>query len=173
MPSALIIADLHLAANEVNKTRLFVQFCQTQAMGADRLFILGDLFNAWLGDDLSITHYSTIISALKKLSAHTQIFVITGNRDFLLGNVFEKHSGARLLQTPHVLETQQYNYVLIHGDELCTDDTAYQRLKCVLQQPIIRFLTLKLPKKLRLALAAALQQKAPQQNNKNQLRLWM
>ncbi|HCW72079.1 MAG TPA: UDP-2,3-diacylglucosamine diphosphatase, partial [Gammaproteobacteria bacterium] len=117
MPSSLIIADLHLVSGEVDKTNLFVKFCQEQASKVDQIFILGDLFNTWLGDDLSLNDYPMIISELKALSATTQIFVMTGNRDFLLGDAFSKQTGCTLINTPYLLETNTQSYVLTHGDE--------------------------------------------------------
>ena len=93
MASSLLIADLHLASSEEDKTNLFIKFCQEQASKVDQLFILGDLFNTWLGDDLSISSYQNVITHLKKLSTVTDVFVMTGNRDFLLGSNFEEVSG--------------------------------------------------------------------------------
>ncbi len=160
MLSSLIIADLHLVENEVEKTNLFVKFCQNEASKVDRLFILGDLFNTWLGDDLSIEHYPRIISALKTLSRTTKIFIMTGNRDFLLGDKFSKQTSAVLIDSPYLLETNLGQYVLTHGDELCTDDKGYQQLKSILQHPITKFIFLNLPKKLRLRLAGQLRKKS-------------
>ena len=160
MPSSLIIADLHLVSGEVDKTNLFVKFCQEQASKVDQLFILGDLFNTWLGDDLSLDDYPMIISELKALSATTQIFVMTGNRDFLLGDAFSKQTGCTLINTPYLLETNTQSYVLTHGDELCTDDKGYQQLKSILQHPITRLIFLRLPKKLRLKLAGKIRKKS-------------
>jgi UDP-2,3-diacylglucosamine hydrolase len=160
MAHTLLIADLHLIAGETDKTNLFIKFCQKQAAQAEQLFILGDLFNTWLGDDLSIKAYPEVVSALKKLSATTQVFITGGNRDFLLGNEFTKQTGCILLKTPYLLETNNRNYVLIHGDELCTDDTQYQRLKKVLQHPITKFIFLRLPTKTRLKLSGQLRKKS-------------
>lgn len=162
MSRALIIADLHLGLNEANKTHLFIQFCQEQATMADRLFILGDLFNAWLGDDLSINDYQEIVLTLKALSLKTKIFIMTGNRDFLLGHDFAKQTNCTLIDAPYLFETNNQQYVLMHGDELCTDDKGYQRLKSVLQHPITKFIFLHLPKKLRLEISIQLQKKSVQ-----------
>ncbi len=160
MPSSLIIADLHLVSGEMDKTNLFVKFCQEQAAQVDQLFILGDLFNTWLGDDLSLNDYSVIISELKTLSATTQIFVMTGNRDFLLGDEFAKQTGITLIDSPYLLESDAEQYVLTHGDELCTDDKGYQQLKSILQHLITKFIFLRLPKKMRLRLAGQLRKKS-------------
>ena len=159
-PTSLIIADLHLTAVEVEKTQLFVKFCQEHAKQYDQLFILGDLFNTWLGDDLSIANYPVVIQALKSLTPTTKVFVMTGNRDFLLDAEFERTSGAKLIQTPYLLEAEQQDYVLTHGDELCSDDLEYQQLKSVLQHPITKFIFLHLPKKLRLKISGQLRKKS-------------
>ncbi len=162
MSSSLIIADTHLVSGEVDKTNLFVKFCQEQATKVDQLFILGDLFNTWLGDDLSLNDYPVIISELKALSTTTQIFVMMGNRDFLLGDEFAKQTGVSLIDSPYLLESGTEQYVLTHGDELCTDDKGYQQLKSILQHPITQFIFLRLPKKIRLKLAGKIRKKSVQ-----------
>ena len=160
MSSSLIIADLHLVSGEMDKTNLFVKFCQEQATKVDQLFILGDLFNTWLGDDLSLDDYPEIISELKALSTTTKIFVMTGNRDFLLGDEFAKQTGASLIDSPYLLESGTEQYVLTHGDELCTDDKGYQQLKSILQHPITQFIFLHLPKATRSKLAGKIRKKS-------------
>lgn len=162
MSSSLIIADTHLVSGEVDKTNLFVKFCQEQATKVDQLFILGDLFNTWLGDDLSLNDYPVIISELKALSTTTQIFMMMGNRDFLLGDEFAKQTGVSLIDSPYLLESGTKQYVLTHGDELCTDDKGYQQLKSILQHPITQFIFLRLPKKIRLRLAGKIRKKSVQ-----------
>ena len=91
MPSSLLIADLHLAPGETGKTNLFIKFCQEQASKVDQLFILGDLFNAWLGDDLSNNTYQDVIQTLKQLSSTTEVFVMVGNRDFFLVKILSNN----------------------------------------------------------------------------------
>lgn len=157
---SLIIADLHLNPNEVEKNQLFINFCKTHAREADQLFILGDLFNTWLGDDLSIPIYQQIIDALKDLSQHTKVFLMHGNRDFLLEDKFACQSGVTLINTPYLLESDLGDFVLTHGDELCTDDESYQQLKSILQHPITKFIFIHLPKKMRLRLAGQLRKKS-------------
>jgi len=109
MQRSLIIADLHLVANEAEKNQLFEQFCQ-QAQNADQVFILGDLFNTWLGDDLSMPHYVKIITLLKNLSQKTSVLIMTGNRDFLLAQDFERQTGCQLIDSPYLLETNDHQY---------------------------------------------------------------
>lgn len=155
----LIIADLHLVTNEVQKNQLFEKFCQ-QARQADQVFILGDLFNTWLGDDISLPYYHEIIQILKDLGQTTQVFVMTGNRDFLLAQEFAHQTGCELIDSPYLLEVNEHQYVLTHGDELCTDDESYQQMKFILQHPIIKAIFVRLPKNWRLKLSGQLRQKS-------------
>ena len=137
MSQTLIIADLHLTQVEIDKIELFDQFCTEYASQVDQLFILGDLFNTWIGDDISLNTYQSIATIMNKLSKTTQVFVMVGNRDFLLSNTFEKETGCKLIKEPHLLNHNEKNYLLIHGDSLCTDDVDYQKLKKVIRNPII------------------------------------
>ena len=155
----LIIADLHLVTNEVQKNQLFEKFCQ-QARQADQVFILGDLFNTWLGDDMSLSYYLEIIQILKDLGQATQVFVMTGNRDFLLAQEFAHQTGCELIDSPYLLEANEHQYVLTHGDELCTDDESYQQMKSILQHPITKAIFVRLPKNWRLKLSGQLRQKS-------------
>ena len=157
----LITSDLHLVPDEVDQNQLFMKFCQNEASEVDQVFILGDLFNLWLGDDLSIPKYRNVIDSLQSLSTNTDVFIMPGNRDFLLGKQFEIDSGCKLLTEPYLLKLNRNNsYVLIHGDTLCTDDTEYQRFKALLQHPITKFIFLNLSKKMRLRLSGQLRKKS-------------
>ena len=160
MPQTLIIADLHLTQVENDKVELFNQFCTEYASQIDQVFILGDLFNSWIGDDISLNTYQSIVTILNKLTKTTQVFVMAGNRDFLLSNTFEKETGCKLIKEPYLLNHDGKKYLLIHGDSLCTDDVDYQKLKKVLRNPIIQFIFLHLPKNLRLKLTGQLRKKS-------------
>ena len=160
MQQTFIIADLHLTQVENDKVELFNQFCTEYASKVDQLFILGDLFNTWIGDDISLNAYQTIVNVLNKLTKTTEVFVMVGNRDFLLSNTFENETGCKLIQEPYILNHNKKNYLLIHGDSLCTDDVDYQKLKKVLRNPIIQFIFLHLPKNLRLKLTGQLRKKS-------------
>ena len=103
MLSTLIISDLHLTNVELDKVKLFENFCNEHASKVDQLFILGDLFNSWIGDDASLASYKVITSILKDLSEKTNVFVMVGNRDFLLSKNFEKESGCQLIKEPFEL----------------------------------------------------------------------
>jgi len=160
MLQILIIADLHLTQVEKDKVVLFDQFCTEQASQVDQLFILGDLFNTWIGDDISLNNYQSIVTILTKLTNVTEVFVMVGNRDFLLSNNFEKETGCKLIKEPYFLKHNEKNYLLMHGDSLCTDDVDYQKLKKILRNPIIQFIFLHLSKNLRLKLTGQLRKKS-------------
>ena len=160
MQQTLIIADLHLTQVENDKVELFDQFCTEYASQVDQLFILGDLFNTWIGDDISLNTYQSIATILNQLTKTTEVFVMRGNRDFLLSNTFEKETGCKIIKEPYSLSHNEKKYLLIHGDSLCTDDVDYQKLKKVLRNPIIQFIFLHLPKNLRLKLTGQLRKKS-------------
>ena len=160
MHTSLIISDLHLTNVEEDKIDFFENFCKKYASKADQLFILGDLFNTWIGDDLSLLSYKAVIDILKDLSQTTKVFVMAGNRDFLLSKQFESESGCKLISEPYLLEHNDDKFLLIHGDSLCTDDVNYQKLKRVLRSPITQFIFLKLSKKFRLKLTGQLRKKS-------------
>ena len=103
MQKTLIIADLHLTQVEIDKIELFDQFCTDFASQVDQLFVLGDLFNTWIGDDISLNTYQLIANILNKLTQTTQVFVMAGNRDFLLSNAFENETGCKLIKEPYLL----------------------------------------------------------------------
>ena len=169
MLTTLIISDLHLTNVEEDKIEFFADFCKKYASNADQLFILGDLFNTWIGDDVSLLNYKAIINILRDLSQNTKVFVMVGNRDFLLSKQFELESGCELINEPYVLQQKSKKFLLIHGDSLCTDDINYQKLKRVLRNPIIQFIFLKLSKNLRLKLTGQLRKKSIEaQSYKNQ-----
>ncbi len=160
MLTSLIISDLHLTNVEGDKVNFFNQFCEDHASKADQLFILGDLFNTWLGDDVSLTSHKAIISTLKELSKETKVFVMVGNRDFLLSHNFEAETGCTLINEPYQLEHNTEKFLLIHGDSLCTDDINYQKLKKVLRNPLVQYIFLHLPKNIRLKLTGQLRKKS-------------
>ena len=160
MLTSLIISDLHLTNVEGDKVNFFKKFCEDHGSKADQLFILGDLFNTWLGDDVSLKSYKAIISTLKELTKETKVFVMVGNRDFLLSHNFEAETGCTLINEPYQLEHNTKKFLLIHGDSLCTDDINYQKLKRVLRNSLIQFIFLHLPKNIRLKLTGQLRKKS-------------
>ena len=162
MLKTLIISDLHLTNVEEDKVIFFNKFCENYASKVDQLFILGDLFNTWIGDDISIPKYQLTIADLKKLTLNTKVFIMAGNRDFLLSKKFENETGCKLIEEPYILKNNNKKFLLIHGDSLCTDDINYQRLKKVLRNPVIKFIFLRLPKSTRLKLTGQLRERSIQ-----------
>ncbi|MDH5181794.1 MAG: UDP-2,3-diacylglucosamine diphosphatase [Gammaproteobacteria bacterium] len=125
MPT-LFISDLHLSPEKPGITRLLLDFLSGEARQADRLYILGDLFEVWLGDDMVLPDYQPAIAQLKQLSETVPIQVMHGNRDFLMRAGFTEMSGCQLLSDAEVIDLYGKRTLLLHGDTLCTDDTAYQ-----------------------------------------------
>lgn len=135
-PHSLFISDLHLCASRPAITEAFLNFLKTQAKQAEKLFILGDLFEYWAGDDdLNHPDHQNIIQALKALSQNTAIYFIHGNRDFLIGHAFTEASGATILADPSELNLYGHRVLLSHGDALCTDDTKYQKFRTLVRNP--------------------------------------
>ena len=128
--TSYFISDLHLDAARPEITRAFVQFLQGEAQQAHELYILGDLFEAWIGDDDDAPLALEIQTALKTYveSGH-KLYFMQGNRDFLVGNQFCRATGAQMLTDPTVIDLHGHVTVLMHGDTLCTDDVDYQNFR--------------------------------------------
>lgn len=144
--STLFISDLHLCPQRPEITELFLAFLLQCASRTRQLYILGDLFEAWLGDDCDDDFSNTIISALYQLACHgTDIAIMHGNRDFLIGSVFAERSGCRLIDDPTVICLDSQTIVLSHGDALCTDDVDYQAFRHQVRNPAFQRAFLSLP----------------------------
>lgn len=164
--SLLFISDLHLHPSRPRITQLFLEFLAGDARTASHVYILGDLFEAWVGDDDPEPHYREVQAALRELSrTGVRISFIHGNRDFLVGTDFGERTGIALLPDRSIVEVGGQPALLMHGDALCTDDLAYQRLRRVTSNPVARRLMLALPLALRHRLAgwARRQSRAAQQ----------
>lgn len=134
--STLFISDLHLSSERPAIGGLLLKFLSEQASHAEALYILGDLFEAWLGDDLIPPEVAPIIEALRTLSdAGTPVYIMHGNRDFLLGERFAALSGATLLDDPSVVDLYGTPTLLMHGDLLCSDDRPYLEMRQMLRNP--------------------------------------
>jgi UDP-2,3-diacylglucosamine hydrolase len=121
------IADLHLSENRPDISACFLSFLESNALEAEKLYILGDLFEAWVGDDDDSTFLKTIADALTKLSqSGTSIYYIHGNRDFLLGKRYAKQARMQLLPEVDTIDLYGQHVVIMHGDTLCTRDIDYQ-----------------------------------------------
>lgn len=133
----LFISDLHLSPRSPGATALFLQFLAGHARQARELYILGDLFEAWIGDDdIDEPYNAHIVAALHAASeAGLRISLLHGNRDFLLGAGFAAATGIRLIGDPYVLSTPEWQFVLSHGDALCLDDAAYMTFRAQVRNP--------------------------------------
>jgi UDP-2,3-diacylglucosamine hydrolase len=126
-----------------------------------QLYILGDLFDVWIGDDINSVHQMQVANALRTLAdTGTQIFFMKGNRDFLVTPHFLNLARAQLLPDPTIILLHGSPTLLTHGDQLCTQDIAYQRYRKIAQHPLTRFLVLHLPITWREKLAKNLRQKS-------------
>ncbi len=133
--TTLFISDLHLCAQRPAITRLFLDFLRRDAKDAEALYILGDLFEYWIGDEaVSRDEYRSIIDGLRTASSSgTPVFVMPGNRDFLMGPEFERQTGCQLLKDPTIVKLYDTQVLLMHGDSLCTDDREYQAFREVVR----------------------------------------
>ena len=130
MASSLFISDLHLSEDRPAANERFFSFVEKKAPQAAALYILGDLFEVWVGDDDPSAEKARIVAALRELTARgVGCFIIHGNRDFLIGRDFCDRSGCRLLQDPVIAELDGERVLITHGDALCTDDHSYQELR--------------------------------------------
>jgi len=152
--TVLLISDLHLDPQRPQITRLFGEFVDGEARSADALYILGDLFEAWVGDDDPSATGAFVAARLRALAdAGVPIFFMRGNRDFLLGNDFAQRAGMRILPDPAVVIFDGLPTLLTHGDLLCTDDDAYQQFRAQTRDPKWQAQFLAQPLQTRLAFA--------------------
>jgi len=134
--TTLFISDLHLDASRPHITRLFVEFVRSEASQASALYILGDLFEAWIGDDAIDETADQVAVALSDLHARgVPCFFIHGNRDFLLGDAYARRARMTLLPDPSVVDVEGERVLLMHGDTLCTDDAPYQAFRAQSRNP--------------------------------------
>jgi UDP-2,3-diacylglucosamine hydrolase len=153
--TTLFISDLHLDAERPAVTELFGAFMQREARTADALYILGDLFEAWVGDDDPADTGAYVAARIREVAdAGVPVFFIRGNRDFLLGDAFARRAGMRLLPDPAVVTLYGKPALLMHGDLLCTGDTAYQAFRAQTRNPAWQAQFLSQPLAARLAFAA-------------------
>ena len=153
----LLISDLHLEEERPDITRAFLHFLTTRACQAEALYILGDFFEVWIGDDAITPFQQSIADALRALSERgTRIYLMHGNRDFMLGKGFCRAAGCTLLGDPSVVELGGERVLLMHGDSLCTRDEGYMRLRRLLRNPLSLFILRHLPLSTRRKLARKL-----------------
>src|SRR4249919_3259628 len=134
--TTLFISDLHLDAERPAIRELFGRFIDEQARAADALYILGDLFEAWIGDDDPSATGAFVADSLQGLSsAGVPVYFMRGNRDFLLGDDYARRAGVTILPDPAVVMLHGKPTLLMHGDLLCSDDVAYQQFRAQTRDP--------------------------------------
>jgi UDP-2,3-diacylglucosamine hydrolase len=158
MAPALFISDLHLAPERPGLVAAFHELVPGRARGAAALYVIGDLFDAWLGDDqLKEPLAAKVAGAMASLAASgTRVYLQRGNRDFLLGERFAGAAGATLLPDAVVHDLYGTPTLIMHGDQLCTDDIGYQRLRAFWQNPVYRRHLSRLPYGVRRGIARLL-----------------
>ncbi|MGC7559385.1 UDP-2,3-diacylglucosamine diphosphatase [Pasteurella sp. PK-2025] len=161
MKKTYFIADLHLSENHPHLTQLFCDFMQNLAPQADALYILGDLFDFWIGDDENSPLIQQVQQQIKHVSEQgIPCYFQHGNRDFLLGQRFAQACGMHLLPTYQLIDLYGEPVLLCHGDTLCIDDVAYQRYRQKVHQKWRQWLFLCLPLKVRLMIAEKIRAKS-------------
>lgn len=162
------VSDLHLSHGDSEQHRHFQELCARVRAESACLYILGDLVDAWIGDDAGLMDYEPVVDALRRLvDAGISVALIAGNHDFLFGETFRAVTGALLLPDPWTISVQGRRILLSHGDLLCAQDIGYQQLRTQLRSPTWQsdFVALPLPERqayeaqLRLASSAAVAQK--------------
>ena len=157
--TTLFISDLHLEESRPDITRAFLAFLEQKAAGAKRLYILGDFFEAWIGDDERTPLQEKVAAALRNVSGGgTEIFLMHGNRDFLIGANFCDRAGAALLEDPSVIDLYGTPTLLMHGDSLCTADEEYQKFRVNMRNPHWQKMILQRPLKDRQQMARQLRE---------------
>lgn len=151
---ALLISDLHLSPERPAITRAFFNFLKNTATNARALYILGDLFEAWIGDDDPAELAQAVQTQLRRLSdSGVALYFLHGNRDFLVGKAFARKTGCTLLPDYHVAMFGDSRAVLLHGDTLCLDDADYQQFRRRYRHPVMLWLLRRLPLKKRQQIA--------------------
>ena len=168
--SALLISDLHLTPSMPLTAQRFFDFCEKEATKVEAVFILGDLFEYWIGDDASASSpfQQEVQRAIANLSTKVKTYYLHGNRDFLIGKSFIKRTGMTLLQDPSTVEIAKQKWVLAHGDALCTADVGYQLFRHWVRKPWIQKIFLALPLNWRKAIAQHLRSNSHSQYQPSQ-----
>ncbi len=150
----LFVSDLHLSDERADKVDLFRRFMNGPALQAEALYILGDLIEVWAGDDDKTPPHPCIISTLRSYTDKGgRLFVMRGNRDFLMGKRFCDETGAIMLPDPSVIELRGRPTLIMHGDRLCTQDKSYQRYRRLVHAPAFQKIFLTIPRFIRVGIA--------------------
>jgi len=161
MPRTLFISDLHLAEDRPATTERFARFLAEAVPGADALYILGDLFEYWVGDDgLALAFPARIASLLRPAARAAPTFFMHGNRDFMVASRFCAETGLRLIADPAVIDLYGERTLLMHGDTLCTGDHAYLAFRAQVRNPAWQAAALARPIEERIAIARDMREKS-------------
>ncbi|NNF66513.1 MAG: UDP-2,3-diacylglucosamine diphosphatase [Gammaproteobacteria bacterium] len=164
--SLMFISDLHLDAKQPEIGEQFMHFLQSQAPAADALYILGDLFESWVGDDDPQPEKERVVRAIRQLADDgLPCYFMRGNRDFLVGQEFATAAGLELLADEVVIQINGEPVLLVHGDSLCTDDTEYQAFRSMVRSPAWQEQFLAAPLEERLALAVEARKRSAAHNS--------
>jgi UDP-2,3-diacylglucosamine hydrolase len=162
--STLFISDLHLSPAHPDLIHFTVDFLVQQAPNIDQLYILGDLFDTWLGDDIVPDEFQPLVDQLTILSqVGISSYLMVGNRDFMMGKAFAKRSGMTLLTDPTRISLAGQDVLLMHGDSLCTDDVSYQRYRCWSRNRFLQWCFLFLSTRYRQNISDKIKQKSLEQ----------
>ena len=163
--TTLVISDLHLSPDRPAVSRAFFDFLKNEAQQAEALYILGDLFEAWVGDDDPAPLSRDVILALKELAGSgTELYFMQGNRDFLIDKRFARETGCTLLPDHYVAQLEGQKILLLHGDTLCIGDEQYQKFRRKARHPVFRWCLNHLPLKTRQNIAASWRSKSMKVN---------
>jgi len=164
--TTLFISDLHLEASKPEIGEQFLSFLESEATEADALYILGDLFDSWVGDDDPNPHFSVMKGAIRQLvDSGVPVFFIHGNRDFMIGEKFSEETGVTILDDPQAIELYGKTVLLSHGDALCIDDVQYQQVRLMTRNPEWQAMMLAKPLQERIAFADHARQQSKEYND--------
>ena len=164
--STLFISDLHLSAHHPSRIQLAVDFLQAECGNIKTLYILGDLFDTWIGDDVIQAEFEPLIKQLRNLNlTGVKSYFMVGNRDFMVGKRFTQRAGCQMLSDSYVINLYGTPTLLLHGDTLCIDDIAYQRYRSFSRNLFLQWCFLRLPRHYRQAISNKIKQQSHQQKS--------
>ncbi len=162
--TTLFISDLHLSPSDPNRIKLTVDFLREQQAQIESLYILGDLFNTWLGDDIIPHEFEPLIEQLFALhESGIKTYLMVGNRDFMVGKQFAQRVGCELLNESCIIDLYGTKTLLLHGDSLCIDDVSYQRYRRWTRSRLLQWCFLHLSANYRQGISDKIKQKSRQQ----------
>lgn len=163
--TTLFISDLHLQASKPEIGEQFLSFLEGEATRAEALYVLGDLFEYWVGDDDPNPHYAIMKRAIRDLvDSGVPVFFMHGNRDFMVGKQFAEDTGVTLLEDPEAIELHGEKVLLSHGDALCIDDQHYQQMRLMTRNPEWQAMMRAKPLEERIAIAENARQQSQEYN---------